>query len=93
MENSIEERMQSLGINLPAAPSPAANYVPFVIVGKHVYVSGQVSSGGNGFICGKLGSNMSVDDGYQAARNCGLALLAQLKNACSGDLGKVKRVI
>ena len=93
MDNIIESKINSLGIVLPEAPAPAANYVPFVISGKYVYVSGQVSSDKNGFICGKLGSSMKVEDGYKAARQCGLALLAQLKSACSGDLSKVNRVI
>ena len=93
MDNIIESKINSLGIVLPEAPAPAANYVPFVISGKYVYVSGQVSSDKNGFICGKLGSSMKVEDGYKAARQCGLALLAQLKSACSGDLSKVKRVL
>ena len=49
MSNSIEEKMKTLGINLPEAPAPAANYVPFVITGNHVYISGQVSADQNGF--------------------------------------------
>jgi len=93
VSNSIEEKMKTLGINLPEAPAPAANYVPFVITGNHVYISGQVSADQNGFICGKLGSGMSIEDGYEAARRCGLALLSQLKVACSGDLERVKRVV
>ncbi len=93
MNNVIEMKLKTLGISLPDAPSPAANYVPFVISGNQIYVSGQVSSDSNGFICGKLGLNMSVEEGYKAARNCGLALLAQLKLACNGDLDKVSRVI
>ena len=72
MDNIIESKINSLGIVLPEAPAPAANYVPFVISGKYVYVSGQVSSDKNGFICGKLGSSMKVEDGYKAARQCGL---------------------
>ena len=93
MNNSIDRKMDSLGITLPEAPAPAANYVPYVISGKNIYVSGQVSSDDSGFICGKLGSDLSVEEGYNAARRCGLALLAQLKSACSGDLSKVKRVV
>ena len=93
MDNVIEIKLKSLGIILPDAPSPAANYVPFVTSGKQIYISGQVSSDTSGFICGKLGLNMTVEDGYEAARNCGLALLAQLKLACSGDLDRVNRVV
>ena len=93
MNNVVELKLNSLGISLPNAPTPAANYIPFVISGKQIYISGQVSSDSNGFICGKLGLNMSVEDGYEAARNCGLALLAQLKLACNGDLDKVSRVV
>ena len=65
MNNAIEKKLESLGLILPVAPPPAANYVPFTISGKYIYVSGQVSSDENGFICGKLGSDISIEDGYK----------------------------
>jgi len=93
MSGNIETRLNDLGITLPDAPAPAANYVPFVQSGNLVFISGQISIGKDGLILGKLGENMSDTDGVAAARRCGMGLLAQLKAACSGDLDRVKRVV
>ena len=93
MTNKIETTLARLGITLPDAPGPAANYVPFVHVGDLVYVSGQVSQDTKGFIIGKLGETMSTDEGAAAARTCAIALLAQVKTACNGDLGRLVRVV
>jgi enamine deaminase RidA (YjgF/YER057c/UK114 family) len=90
---SIEARLAELGVTLPDAPAPAANYVPYVIAGKLVHVSGQISADANGQIKGKLGAGMSVEDGAAAARACAISLLAQLKKACDGDLSRLKRVV
>ena len=92
MTSAIEARLSALNITLPDAPAPAANYVPFVRTGNQIFVSGQVSSGPDGFIKGKLGADMSVEEGAAAARRCGLALIAQAR-AAVGDLDKVKRVV
>ena len=81
------------GIVLPDAPPPAANYIPYVKIGKLVFVSGQVSQNENGFIKGVLGKDLNVDDGYDAARKCAISLLAQLKSAVNGDLNKVTKVV
>lgn len=89
----IEARLQELGITLPTPPAPVASYVPFAIVGKLVYVSGQVSVDASGGIKGKLGDAIDVEQGQAAARLCGLNLLAQVKAACGGDLDRVKRVV
>ncbi len=89
----IEARLQELGITLPTPPAPVAAYVPYVIVGKLVHVSGQVSVDASGGIKGKLGDAIEVEEGQAAARLCGLNLLAQVKAACGGDLDKVKRVV
>lgn len=89
----IEARLQELGITLPTPPAPVASYVPFVIVGKLAYVSGQVSVDASGGIKGKLGDTIEVEEGQAAARLCGLNLLAQVKAACGGDLDRVKRVV
>lgn len=90
--SKIETRLAELGITLPAAPMPAANYVPFVRTGAHLFVSGQISAGPEGIIKGKLGAGMDVAEGAAAARFCGLALIAQAQ-AALGDLDKIKRVV
>ena len=81
------------GIVLPDAPPPAANYIPYVKIGKLVFVSGQVSQNENGFIKGVLGKDLNVEEGYDAARQCAVSLLAQLKMAVNGDLNKVTKVV
>lgn len=93
MTNAIETCLAEMGITLPDAPAPAANYVPFVRSGNTLYVSGQISSNENGLITGKLGADMSTEEGAEAARRCALSLLAQVKAACDGDLSRLKRVI
>jgi len=89
----INTTLTDLGISLPDAPAPAANYVPFVQTGNLVFISGQVSLDADGLVRGKLGENMAVEDGQKAARLCALNLLAQLNAACGGDLNKVSRVV
>lgn len=89
----IEARLQELGVTLPTPPAPVASYVPFVIVGNVVHVSGQVSVDASGGIKGKLGDAIEVEQGQAAARLCGLNLLAQVKAACGGDLDRVRRVV
>jgi len=89
----FEDRLNSLGLNLPDATVPAGNYVPFVQAGDMVYISGQISNGPDGLVIGKLGDNMDVETGAAAARLCGLHLIAQLKAACGGDLSRLVRVV
>lgn len=91
--SSFESRLADLGVTLPEAPAPAANYVPYVIVGDLVFVSGQISSNADGFIVGKLGDTMTVEEGAAAAKACAIALLAQVKAACGGDLDRLVRVV
>ena len=81
------------GIVLPDAPPPAANYIPYVKIDKLVFVSGQVSQNENGFIKGVLGKDLNVEEGYNAAKQCAISLLAQLKSAVNGDLNKVTKVV
>lgn len=90
---AIEAKLAELGVSLPDAPAPAANYVPFVQVGDIVYVSGQISMNADGLILGKLGEDMDVDAGAAAARTCAIGLLAQLKAACGGDIERLVRVV
>ena len=93
MSESIQARLEALGITLPEAPAPAANYVPFVQSGNLVFVSGQISNGPEGLIKGRLGEGMDAEAGYAAARRCGLSLIAQLQAACGGDLERLVRVV
>ena len=89
----IETRLAELGVTLPDAPAPAANYVPFVQTGNLVHVSGQISANADGMIKGKLGVDMDADAGATAARACAISLLAQLKAACGGDIDRLVRVV
>jgi enamine deaminase RidA (YjgF/YER057c/UK114 family) len=93
MASQIEARLAELGLSLPKAPAPAANYVPYVVAGDLVFVSGQISSGDAGLITGQLGRDLETEAGAHAARRCALALLAQLRAACEGDLDRVVRVV
>ncbi|PHS41556.1 MAG: hypothetical protein COA91_01930 [Robiginitomaculum sp.] len=92
--NSIDKRIQELGLVLPEPVAPVANYVPYVITGNQVFISGQISVTADGeLIKGRLGEGLSVEQGQAAARACGLNLIAQMKAACGGDLSRVKRVV
>jgi len=93
MSGKYETRLAELGVTLPEAPAPAANYVPYVIVGDMVYVSGQISGDANGRINGKLGDDMTVEQGQAAAKTCAINLLAQVKAACDGDLDRLAQVV
>ena len=91
---TIEQRLRERGIVLPPAPAPAANYVPTVTVGNLIFVAGQVPFGPDGKLrfIGKVGAELSVEQGYQAARLCGLNCLAQLQ-AAAGSLEHIKRIV
>ena len=89
----IENRLAEAGYTLPDAMAPVANYVPFVISGDLVFISGQISKRPAGLVTGKVGIDLSVTEGAEAAAFCGLNRLAQLKVACGGDLGRVRRCV
>ena len=94
MTGNTAQRLAELGIELPQAPAPAANYIPFVVTGNLVFVAGQVTVlNGEVKFKGRLGEDMDIDEGYQAARLCGLNLIAQAQAAADGDLDKIKRVV
>ena len=94
MPGKIDARLAELGIALPQAAAPAGAYVPYVVSGNLVFVSGQITlENGEIKYKGRLGESMGVDEGYAAARLCGLNLIAQVRGACAGDLDRVKRVV
>ena len=89
----IETNLAKLGVLLPEPLAPVANYVPYVITGNLVFISGQLSLGPDGLIAGKLGADLSLEQGAKAARVCGVNLISQLKAACEGDLDRVKSCV
>jgi enamine deaminase RidA (YjgF/YER057c/UK114 family) len=94
MPGKIDARLAELGIALPEPAAPAGAYVPYVVTGSLVFVAGQITlENGEIKYKGRLGESMGVDEGYAAARLCGLNLLAQVRGACAGDLDRVKRVV
>lgn len=94
MTGTIEQRLVDKGIILPEVSAPAANYVPFVITGNLIFISGQVPiKDGNLAYIGQVGDTYTEEEGYQSARLCGLNLIAQAKAACGGDLDRIARVV
>ena len=92
----IESKLAELGVTLPdmgAAPKAKGNYLPFVIAGDLVYVSGQISQNDAGLVTGVLGADMTIEDGAEAAKLCAISLLTQLKVACEGDIDRLVRVV
>ena len=91
---TINDRIEKLNIKLPQAKPPVGSYVATKITGNLLFISGQISVDENGkLIKGKIGKDLSVDDGYNAAKRCGLSIVAQAKEACNGDLSKIKSCI
>ncbi len=94
MPGKIDARLQELNITLPAPPAPVASYVPYVVTGNMVFISGQVTMAADGLkYVGKVGADISLEDGKAAARLCAINAIAQVKAACGGDLDRVKRCV
>ena len=90
----IESKLKELNINIPIAPKPVGAYVAYKIINKIIYISGQVSFDEKGnLIKGKVGADLSLEDGQIAAKNCAINIISQLKSACDGDLERVKSCI
>ena len=91
---NFEDKIKELKIRLPSAKPPVGSYVATKITGNLLFISGQISVDENGkLIKGKIGKDLSVDDGYNAAKRCGLSIVSQAKEACNGDLSKIKSCI
>ena len=91
---SFDKKILELGLKLPEAKAPAWNYVATKIVGKLLYISGQISISDDGkLIKGKIGKDLTTEQGYDAAKRCGLSIIAQAKIACSDDLSKIKSCV
>lgn len=93
MAGTIEARLAELGVVLPEAAAPLANYVPYVQVGETLYVSGQISMENGQMITGKVGADLTVEQGAAAARVCAINLLSQVKAACGGDMDRLVQVV
>ena len=94
MQETIEARLDRLGIKLPAAAAPAANYLPFLRHGDMIYISGQICVTTQGVaFAGRLGDRVSVEDGRKAARICAINVLAQAKAALDGDLERIRQIL
>lgn len=94
MAGKVDARLRELKIQLPKPSAPVANYIPYVVAGNLVFVSGQIPMGANGIeFDGKVGADVSLEDGRKAARLCALNLVAHLREACDGDLDRVTRVV
>ena len=90
----FDKKISDLGIVLPEAKAPVGNYVATKIIGKFLFISGQISINEEGkLIKGKVGKDLNTDEAYSAAKRCGLSIIAQAKNACNEDLSKIKSCI
>ena len=90
----FESKIEELKIKLPGARDPVGSYVASKIVGKMLFISGQISIAANGdLIKGKVGRELKTEDGYEAAKRCGLNIISQVKKACNDDLSKIKSCI
>ena len=91
---SFEDNLKKLNINLPNAANPVGSYVATKITGKYLFISGQISIDKNGdLIKGKIGKDLSTDEGYKAAERCAINIIAQAKKACDNNLNKIKSCV
>ena len=94
MSNEITKRLEELGVTLPAPAAPAANYVPYLITGNQLVISGQLPFGKDGLeYIGKVGNNITVEEAQEAAKLCAINILAQANAALAGDLTRVVRLV
>ncbi len=91
--SKIETHLKELNITLPEILTPVANYVSYTYTPPYVFTSGQLSTGSEGLVTGKMGKDKTEQEGYEAARLCGYNLIAILKKACLGDLDRLDQII
>ena len=92
--SSVDKKLEEFNIKLPQPKDPVGTYVASKIVGNLLYVSGQISTNDKGnLIKGKIGKDLDVNQGYEAAKRCGLAIISQVKKACNNDLSKIKSCV
>jgi len=90
----FEDKIKELNLNLPEARDPVGSYVATKIIGKILFISGQISIAANGeLLKGKVGRELKTEEGYEAAKRCGLNIISQVKKACEGDLSRIKSCI
>ena len=92
MDDGVEKRLKKLGIMLPSPPLPSANYVPYRFSQNQIYIAGQISVTNEQSILGKVGEDLSIEEGYKAAHLCGLNILAQLIGAVGNDIDHTKAI-
>jgi len=91
---NIADKLQTLGYELPEAAAPAANYVPYAVSGGHIYISGQIPFlNGERMHTGRVGDDLSLEQGVEAAQACALNILGQANAAVNGDWSKIKRLV
>ena len=91
---SFEDNLKKLNINLPIAANPVGSYIATKITGKYLFISGQISIDKNGdLLKGKIGKDLSTDEGYKAAERCAINIIAQAKKACDNNLNKIKSCV
>ena len=87
------EKLNQLGLELPDAAAPVANYLPYMIENKQIFISGQISMKEGKLITGTLGKDLTIEEGIEAAKYCGLSIISQLNKALDGDLERIKQCI
>ena len=88
------EKIKELKLELPEARDPVGSYVAYKVIGKMLFISGQISISADGqLIKGKVGKELKTDDGYEAAKRCGLSIISQVKKSCNDDLSKIRSCI
>ena len=91
---TFENRIKELNLVLPDARDPVGSYVASNTIGKMLFISGQISIAANGYLIkGKVGKELKTEDGYEAAKRCGLSIISQVKKACNDDLSKIKSCV
>ena len=93
MFETVEQKLQHLGLSIPDSPLPSANYVPYTKSGNLVFISGQISIDNGNLVSGKLGQDLEIEEGQFAAKVCALNIISHLQRACNGSLERLEQVV